>query len=125
MGIQQAITTCISKYVSFEGRAARPEYWWWVLFVLVVSAILAVLGSVVLGSESGAGAVLAGLFLLATILPTLSAAVRRLHDTDHSGWWFFIQLVPAIGGLWFLYLMVIAGTPGPNRFDTGMAPLRA
>ena len=116
MGIQQAVATCFSKYVGFEGRAPRSEYWWWALFVLAVAIILAVLGSVVLGADSGAGAVLAGLFILATILPGLAVIVRRLHDSDHSGWWFFIQLVPAIGGLWLLYFMVIPGTQGPNRF---------
>jgi uncharacterized membrane protein YhaH (DUF805 family) len=120
MGIQQAVASCFSKYVGFEGRAPRSEYWWWVLFVVVVAVILGILGSVVLGADSGAGAVLAGLFILATVLPGLAVIIRRLHDTDHSGWWFFIQLVPAIGGLWLLYFMVIPGTQGPNRFGDGL-----
>lgn len=121
MGIQQAVATCFSKYMGFDGRAPRSEYWWWALFVLAVSVILVVAGSFLLGADSGAGAVMAGLFILATILPGLAVSIRRLHDTDHSGWWFFIQLVPAIGGLWFLYFMVIAGTQGPNRFGDGLA----
>jgi uncharacterized membrane protein YhaH (DUF805 family) len=116
MGIQEAVSTCFSKYVSFEGRAPRSEYWWWALFVVVAAVVLMIVGGVVLGWDSGVGGVLAGLFILATVLPGLAVTVRRLHDTDHSGWWFFIQLVPAIGGLWLLYFMVIGGTQGPNRF---------
>jgi uncharacterized membrane protein YhaH (DUF805 family) len=115
MGFMGAITTCFSKYVTFQGRAARSEYWWWVLFVILVPLVVIALGAVVM-SESSLPYSVAGLFYLAIILPSIAVAVRRLHDTDHSGWWFFIQLVPAIGGLWFLYFMVISGTPGPNRF---------
>ena len=121
MGIQQAISTCFSKYVDFQGRAMRPEYWWWVLFVVVVAVILQILGAIILGSQSGAGGVLAGLFYLATLLPGLAVSVRRLHDTDHSGWWLLIGLVPIIGGLVLLYFMVQPGTQGPNRFGTGLA----
>ncbi len=124
MGIQEAVTTCFANYANFQGRAMRPEYWWWALFVLVVVVILMILGNVVFGADSAAGGVLVVLFALATVLPGLSVTVRRLHDTDHSGWWIFIQLVPVIGGLWFLYLMVIAGTPGPNRFGIGNVPFR-
>jgi uncharacterized membrane protein YhaH (DUF805 family) len=120
MGIQQAVATCLSKYMTFDGRATRAEYWWWALFVLAVAVILVVAGNVVLGWDSGAGGVLAGLFILATVLPGLAVSIRRLHDTDHSGWWFFIQLVPAIGDLWYLYFMVISGTQGPNRFGDGL-----
>ncbi len=57
-----------------------------------------------------------GWFALAIVLPGLAVTVRRLHDLDKSGWWYCIQLVPVIGGLWFLYLMVIGGTLGPNRY---------
>jgi uncharacterized membrane protein YhaH (DUF805 family) len=120
MGFGQAIATCFSKYVSFRGRAARPEYWWWVLFVIVVPVIILAVGAAVM-SASSLPWMVTGLFYLVIILPTIAVAVRRLHDTDHTGWWFFIQLVPVIGGLWFLYFMVISGTQGPNRFGDGTA----
>lgn len=121
MGIQEAVSTCFSKYVNFEGRAARPEYWWWVLFVIVVGVILQIVGTLVLGSENGVGGVLSGLFYLATFLPGLAVAVRRLHDTDRSGWWLLLAFIPLIGSLVLLYFMVQSGTPGPNRFGTAPA----
>jgi uncharacterized membrane protein YhaH (DUF805 family) len=113
MGIQEAITTCFSKYVSFDGRAPRSEYWYWVLFIVVVYVVLLAIGA---AAQSSIISILAMLFILATFLPSISVIVRRLHDTDHSGWWYWIALVPIVGGLWLLYFMVIAGTPGPNRF---------
>lgn len=120
MGIQEAVSTCFSKYVGFEGRASRPEYWWWVLFVIVAGVILQIVGSIVLGVDSGAGGVLSGLFYLATFLPGLAVAVRRLHDTDRSGWWLLIAFIPLIGSLVLLYFMVQPGSDGPNQF--GNAP---
>jgi uncharacterized membrane protein YhaH (DUF805 family) len=119
MGIQEAVIVCFTKYVAFEGRATRPEYWWWFLFVLAVSVILQIAGSVALGADSGAGGVLSGLFTLVVLLPGLAVGVRRLHDTDRSGWWLLFALVPVIGYLVLLYFMVQPGTPGPNRFGNG------
>jgi uncharacterized membrane protein YhaH (DUF805 family) len=120
MGFQEAVSTCFSKYVAFEGRAARPEYWWWVLFVVVAGVVLQGLGAVFLGSAAG---LLGGLFYLATFLPGLAVSVRRLHDTDHSGWLLLIALIPLIGSLVVLYFMIQPGTHGPNRF--GGAPALA
>jgi uncharacterized membrane protein YhaH (DUF805 family) len=119
MGIHEAISTCFSKYVDFQGRAIRPEYWYWVLFVVVVAIILQILGAIILGAQSGAGGILTGLFYLVTFLPGLGVSVRRLHDTDRSGWWILIAFVPIIGGLVLLYFMVQPGTQGPNRFGNG------
>ncbi len=121
MGIQQAVAICFSKYMAFDGRATRAEYWWWVVFIVAATVILIAAGDIVLGTDSGAGGVMAGLFILVTILPGLAVTIRRLHDSDHSGWWILVHLVPVIGGLWFLYFMAIAGTQGPNRFGDGLA----
>ena len=113
MGFQEAVTTCFTKYVDFQGRAARPEYWWWVLFVVVAALVLQLIDRILFG---GSG-VLAGLFQLATLLPALAVAVRRLHDTDRSGWFLLLAFIPVIGALVLLYFLVQPGTPGPNRFE--------
>jgi uncharacterized membrane protein YhaH (DUF805 family) len=115
MGFGTAVSTCFSKYATFQGRAKRSEFWWFGLFCMVVMIAISVLGGVLMDDPTIPLA-LVGVFSLAIILPGLAVTVRRLHDGDRSGWWYFIQLVPMIGGLWFLYLMVAKGTPGPNRF---------
>lgn len=114
MGIKDAVSTCFSKYATFQGRAMRSEFWYFVLFAVLVSVVLLVLGSII--GDPTIPMILLGVFSLGIILPTIAVAVRRLHDQDKSGWWYFIQLVPAVGGIWFLVLMCLGGTPGPNRF---------
>lgn len=120
MGIQEAVITCLSKYADFEGRADRPEYWWWALFVLAGWVILYVLMGRILGEDSGAGAVSGGLFCLAAFSPGLAVGARRLHDTDRSGWWMLLLLVPIAGWLALLYFCAQPGTLGPNRFGDAL-----
>ena len=86
MSFQDAIRVCFMKYADFTGRAKRPEYWWYVLFIVVVSIVLSMVSNV-----------LSGIFSLATLVPSIAAAARRLHDTNRSGWWQLISLVPVIG----------------------------
>ena len=77
MNFGQAITTCMSKYATFSGRARRSEYWWFYLFTLILSW----------GASLVAGDTLAFIVNLAFLLPILAAGARRLHDTGRSGWW--------------------------------------
>jgi uncharacterized membrane protein YhaH (DUF805 family) len=74
-----------------------------------------VMAQAILGSF-GIPVLLLGLYSLAIFIPNLAVIVRRLHDQDKSGWWFFISFVPLIGGIWLLILYLTDGTPGPNRF---------
>ncbi len=112
MGFTDAVTTVFSNYANFNGRAARPEFWWWALFVSIVYVVFAVLAAVI-GREVYA---LLALFVLAVILPNLAVTARRLHDTDRSGWWQLIALVPIIGPIVLLIFEILPGTPGANRF---------
>ena len=118
MSFMEAVKTCFSKYVDFTGRAPRSEFWWWVLFVIIVSVVLNIIDYGVLGADPAAGgiAVLSSLWSLATLLPGLAVSVRRLHDTDRSGWWILIAFVPIIGFLVLLYFYIQNGTEGQNRF---------
>jgi uncharacterized membrane protein YhaH (DUF805 family) len=116
MGFGGAIKTCFSKYATFNGRARRPEYWWWYLFYsLVVWGLLILDGLIAAG---GGPAVLTLLAVLALFLPTLAAGVRRLHDTDRSGWMMLIMLVPLVGPIILIVFLCQHGTEGPNRFGS-------
>lgn len=119
MGIQEAVGSCLSNYVGFDGRAERPEFWWWVLFVVAIWTIQWSVCGAVLGVDSGAGAVAGGLFLLFTLLPGCAVGVRRLHDLDRPGWWMLFWLLPVIGWAFLLYMLAQPGTPGPNRHGNG------
>ena len=114
MGFVDAIKTCFSKYVDFKGRARRPEYWWWVLFNVIVSIVL---GIVDLGlTAAHIPGVLGNLASLAFLLPSLAVGARRLHDTDRSGWWLLLWFIPLIGWIIIIVFLCQRGTPGENRF---------
>ncbi|MCP5074660.1 MAG: DUF805 domain-containing protein [Rhodobacteraceae bacterium] len=117
MDFSSAIKSGFANYVNWNGRASRSEYWYWVLFVVIVSIVLSVVDSVMGVGDIG---LLSPLFSLAIFLPSLFLAVRRLHDTDHSGWWYLIILT-GIGAFLLLYWFIIKGSDGENRF--GADPL--
>jgi uncharacterized membrane protein YhaH (DUF805 family) len=105
------------KYATFAGRARRSEYWYFVLFYILAAVALSIIDVVVgtYNEESGLG-LLSGLFMLATIVPSLAVTARRLHDTDRSGWWLLLYFIPVLGALVLLVFMVLDSQPGTNRF---------
>jgi uncharacterized membrane protein YhaH (DUF805 family) len=106
-----------NKYATFAGRARRQEYWYYVLFYVLAIVALAIIDGITgtFSEEAGIG-LLSGLFVLATIVPTIAVTVRRLHDTDRSGWWVLLEFVPIIGGLVLLVFTLLDSQPGANRF---------
>ena len=108
----------LKNYVGFSGRSRRSEYWYFTLFYLVIAIVLSVLDGIVFGgSGDGKGTpVLSGLFMLAMLLPSIAVGIRRLHDTDRSGWWLLIGLVPLIGFIVLIVFFVQDSKPGDNRF---------
>ena len=104
-----------TKYAVFEGRARRQEYWFFTLFVVLVSIALALVDTAT-GTYHGGVGLLGGLFSLAVLLPSIAVTARRLHDTDRSGWWILIWLVPIVGWIVLLVFMCLDSTPGANRF---------
>jgi len=121
MTFTESIRTCFSKYVTFSGRATRSEFWWWTLFVVLASFVLSLIdASILKAPDIGA---LYAIFSLATFLPGISVMVRRLHDVNKSGWWFWIALIPVLGIILLLVWECTKGTHGSNRF--GEDPLGA
>lgn len=107
----------LKKYAVFSGRARRKEYWMFFLFniIFAVAAMIldSLLGFRMRGQYFG---VIYLIYMLAMFLPSLAVTVRRLHDTNRSGGWIFISLIPLIGGIWLLVLVCTEGTIGENRF---------
>ena len=102
---------CITKnYVNFNGRARRKEYWMYTLFNVIACFIVILLDGLL-----GLSYILFAIYALATILPTLAVAVRRLHDTGKSGWWLLLQFVPFCNILLFFFCL-IDSTPGTNQY---------
>lgn len=105
MTFTQSIATCFKKYATFKGRASRSEYWWFILFVFLVSLLLTVIDILIFGSE-----LINKVFGLAMFIPQLAATSRRLHDTDRSGWW---QILPGatllIGSILFWVELLYLG----------------
>jgi len=107
----------LKKYAVFSGRARRKEYWLFTLFDLIITAVLVIIdvAAGLVGTESGFG-LLSSLYTLAVFIPRIAVSVRRLHDTNHAGWWLLIGFVPLVGTIVLLIFMVSDGQPGHNRF---------
>ena len=106
----------LHKYADFSGRAPRAVYWWFYLMVIIGYFVASILDSVVgTGGMMRSFGVLTMIVMLGLLLPSIAAGVRRLHDTDRSGWWLLIAIIPLIG-LVLIYFLVLEGTKGDNRF---------
>ncbi|MGJ7914003.1 DUF805 domain-containing protein [Massilia sp. LXY-6] len=103
MTFLESIKTCFSKYATFEGTASRSEYWWFFLFLCLASLFCGVFSNAL---QLG--------FNIATLLPSLAVATRRLHDTDRSGWWQLLYFVPLIG--WIILIVFWAQESRLNRY---------
>ena len=110
MGFGEAVSTCFKKSVVWEGRASRPEFWWFHLgawLIMIVAGIIgAIIGTWIIYALAG----------LALILPSIAVLVRRLHDTNRSGWWYWIELLPLIGLIVILVFVLSASDEGDNKY---------
>jgi len=106
MGFVESIKTCVAKYFVFSGRAVRSEYWWFVLFVILMSVVLAIIDTSLFGMdpETGEGIhVLTPIFQLAVVIPMLAAGWRRLHDTGRPGWYLLLPAALSIATMFMLF----------------------
>ncbi|MBX3177617.1 MAG: DUF805 domain-containing protein [Candidatus Hydrogenedentes bacterium] len=101
----------LKNYTGFSGRAHRTEFWMYVLFTVIVVVVLSIIEGIV-----GLTGILTTLYYLGTLLPNIAVSMRRLHDTDRSGWWLLIGFIPFIGAIVLLIFYCLDGTPGSNRF---------
>ena len=120
MTFSEAISSGFRNYVGFSGRAPRSEFWYWILFTVLVSVVTSIID---LGVSSSNVMPFSSISSLATFLPSLAMGVRRLHDGDRSGWWWLLGFIPLIGIIVLIVFWCSEGTRGPNRF--GPDPLGA
>lgn len=121
MGPIAATKSVFRNYATMSGRASRSEYWWWGLIHFCIVMVFGLISTLSLNPSwpSWVAALNGALlipYVLATLVPNICVMVRRLHDTDRSGFWYFICFVPVIGGIWFLVLMLLGSSAGTNRF---------
>lgn len=98
----------LKNYCNFEGRANRPEFWWFFLFNFIVGAILGCLGK--------AGVWLSSAWSIAILLPQLGLGVRRLHDINKSGWYLLFGLIPIVGWILLIYWWAQPGDTTENQY---------
>lgn len=115
----------LRRYADFSGRSRRKEYWAFVLLNMLIGLFVGLtflvgyyadMSQTEMDTYLMPGVWLAGLYSLAALVPGVAVTVRRLHDTDRSGWTIFWGLVPLVGALLLLAFYIEDGTPGPNRF---------
>lgn len=101
----------LKNYTGFSGRAHRTEFWMYALFNFIAIIVLSIIDGII-----GTNGIIVTLYYLATILPGIAVAMRRLHDTDRSGWWMLVGFVPFIGGIVLLIFFCMEGTSGDNQY---------
>jgi uncharacterized membrane protein YhaH (DUF805 family) len=116
MGFTDAIKTGFQKYIGFSGRAARSEYWYWALFILLLQIVAWLIDMTLFGFNTTGVNPIGSIASLATFLPGLAVSIRRLHDIDRVGWWVLLALIPLIGWIVLIYWACLRGTVGANRF---------
>jgi uncharacterized membrane protein YhaH (DUF805 family) len=112
IGPREAVQLGFSGYANFSNRSTRAEFWWFLLFYIVAASVSLILDGIIFGVP--------GLFyaisLLGLIIPHLAVTVRRLHDTNKSGWWILIGLIP-FGGIVLLVMYLLPSDPYPNQYE--------
>lgn len=123
MTFTEAINSALSKFSTFSGRATRPEFWWWVLFVFIVMSVTRLVDGAIVAPLLGfhrfegiAGQPLSAIVSLAILLPSLAVGARRLHDIGRTAWWLLLHFIPIAGSIVLLVFAVQPSEEGENQY---------
>ena len=116
LGFNEAVGTCFRKYFDFTGRARGSEYWYFFLFCVVIFIVATILDINLFGIPMEDYGPVYSISFLGLLIPSISAATRRLHDTGKSGWWQLLYFT-IIGSFWVLYWLIIKGDTDKNSYD--------
>lgn len=117
-----AIKALWSNYSNFKARARRSEYWFIQLFLVLTNVAVAAIDLALMNGDvdrfiaNGGGGIVGLIWILATIVPAIAVLIRRLHDTNRSGWWALIGLVPLVGAIVLLVFTVEDSNKGVNKY---------
>ena len=123
MGFAEAVKSFWSKYATFKGRSRRSEYWFIQLFLILTNLAVAGIDLILMNGDvdrfirNGGGGIVGLIWIVVTIVPALAVLVRRLHDTQRSGWWVLLGFVP-LGGIVLLIFTIRDSDSGKNRYGT-------
>ena len=123
------VDTLKNRYAAFKGRATRSEYWYFLLFSIIIGIILSIIDSIVINpllgiqalTDSGRTGILGTIFSMGTFIPVLALAIRRLHDIGKIGWWILLGVIPMvniIGIFVLLYFFIKDSQPGGNQYGS-------
>ncbi len=107
----------LERYAKFDGRASRAEFWWFVLANFLAFVVLAILMQI-----ASIFVILYIVYGLAMLIPSIAVAIRRLHDSNKTGWFLLLGLIPFVGAIILLVFYVMPSTVGPNDFGAGPEP---
>jgi len=120
MGFGQAISYNFSNLTNFEGRAPRSQFWWWMLFLWLISLVVNIftggLGSLMGRNEFSFLSLVGWIIGIVVVLATVAVGARRLHDTGKSGWLQLLWILPCIGPIILIIFWAPAGNPGDNQY---------
>ena len=116
LSFNEAVGTCFRKYFDFTGRARGSEYWYFFLFCVVIFIVATILDINLFGIPMEDYGPVYSISFLGLLIPSISAATRRLHDTGRSGWWQLLYFT-IIGSFWVLYWLIIKGDTDKNSYD--------
>jgi uncharacterized membrane protein YhaH (DUF805 family) len=113
VGFPDAVRGAFGHIFTYRGRASRSAFWWFALLELIAYVVVGVIS----GRSTVAGVILDIIIGVPMVLAGISLAVRRLHDSSHTGWWWWIGFVPLVGWIISLVFYLLPSTPGPNRYN--------
>lgn len=101
----------LENYANFSGRLSVPGYWWFFLANFIIGVVLQILLAI-----SGVFLIFLAAYGLATLIPSIAAGIRRLHDTGKSGWFLLIALIPFVGTIVLIVFLASKGDQGSNQY---------
>jgi uncharacterized membrane protein YhaH (DUF805 family) len=113
VGFADAVRGAFTHPLTLRGRASRSAFWWFQLLAVIAYAVV----SVISDYSTVAGIILDVIIGVPMLIANIALAVRRLHDSDHTGWWWWIGLVPLVGWIVAIVFYLLPSTPGPNRYS--------